>query len=144
MATQYRCDSERRRQLVSESTTINGIDYLTVDPDEMTLRVHFLHDLPGTGSGAIPPAPAPALTAAEVAIDGGVRFPDIRVVAVSSSGSELTVTVDRPGDYSDYSLRLHTPIGDLPAIFARIHERGLKVAMATNNARVPSCAEIGS
>jgi len=26
------------------------------------------------------------------------------------------------------------PIGDLPAIFARIHERGLKVAMATNNA----------
>lgn len=114
MATQYRCDSERRRQLVSESTTINGIDYLTVDPDEMTLRVHFLHDLPGTGSGAIPPAPAPALTAAEVAIDGGVRFPDIRVVAVSSSGSELTVTVDRPGDYSDYRLRLHTPIGDLP------------------------------
>ena len=28
----------------------------------------------------------------------------------------------------------NTPIGDLPAIFARIHERGLKVAMATNNA----------
>jgi 4-nitrophenyl phosphatase len=27
-----------------------------------------------------------------------------------------------------------TPISDLPAIFARIHERGLKVAMATNNA----------
>ena len=26
------------------------------------------------------------------------------------------------------------PIGDLPAIFARIHERGLKVALATNNA----------
>lgn len=27
-----------------------------------------------------------------------------------------------------------TPIGDLPPIFARIHERGLKVALATNNA----------
>ncbi len=27
-----------------------------------------------------------------------------------------------------------TPIGDLPAIFARIRERGLKVALATNNA----------
>ena len=27
-----------------------------------------------------------------------------------------------------------TPIGDLPAIFARISERGLKVALATNNA----------
>jgi 4-nitrophenyl phosphatase len=30
--------------------------------------------------------------------------------------------------------RSETPIGDLPAIFARIHERGLKVVMATNNA----------
>ena len=27
-----------------------------------------------------------------------------------------------------------TPIGDLPSIFNRIHERGLKVALATNNA----------
>jgi 4-nitrophenyl phosphatase len=27
-----------------------------------------------------------------------------------------------------------TPIGDLPAIFARVRERGLKVAFATNNA----------
>jgi len=30
--------------------------------------------------------------------------------------------------------RDHTPIGDLPAIFNRIRERGLKVALATNNA----------
>jgi len=30
--------------------------------------------------------------------------------------------------------RDNTPISDLPAIFARIHERGLKVALATNNA----------
>jgi 4-nitrophenyl phosphatase len=30
--------------------------------------------------------------------------------------------------------RDNTPIGDLPAIFARIRERGLKVALATNNA----------
>jgi 4-nitrophenyl phosphatase len=30
--------------------------------------------------------------------------------------------------------RENTPIGDLPAIFARIRERGLKVALATNNA----------
>jgi 4-nitrophenyl phosphatase len=30
--------------------------------------------------------------------------------------------------------RENTPIGDLPAVFARIRERGLKVACATNNA----------
>jgi 4-nitrophenyl phosphatase len=30
--------------------------------------------------------------------------------------------------------RENTPIGDLPAIFARMRERGLKVALATNNA----------
>ena len=30
--------------------------------------------------------------------------------------------------------RENAPIGDLPAIFNRIHERGLKVALATNNA----------
>ena len=30
--------------------------------------------------------------------------------------------------------RENAPIGDLPSIFARIHERGLKVALATNNA----------
>ena len=30
--------------------------------------------------------------------------------------------------------RENAPIGNLPSIFARIHERGLKVALATNNA----------
>jgi hypothetical protein len=114
MASQYRCGSDRRRQLVLDSTTVNGIDYLTVDPDETTLRVRFLHDLPGTGGGSVPPPPAPALTAAEVAIDGGVRFPDIRVVSVTSAGPELTVTVDRPGDFSEYRLRLHRRDGTLP------------------------------
>ena len=29
--------------------------------------------------------------------------------------------------------RADTPIGDLPAIFSRIHQLGLKVVLATNN-----------
>ena len=115
MTTQYRCGSEERRRLIAGSTSLNGIDQLTVDPDETTLRVHFLHDLPGTGAGAVPAPPASALTAANVAIDGGVRFPDIRVRTVNAVGPLLTVTVDRPGDYSDYRLRLRRPDDpDLP------------------------------
>ncbi len=115
MATQYRCGSERRRQLVLDDGDLNGIDYLTVDPGETVLRATFLRPLPGTGGNAVPAAPAPALTTAEVAIDGGVRFPDIRVVAVASAGAVLTVTVDRPGDFSVYTLRLRrTDDEDLP------------------------------
>ena len=106
MAAQYRCGSERRRRLVRESTTLNGIDYLVVEPDQATIRVHFLHDLPGTGAGAVPPAPAAGLTTDNVALDGGTRITPIAVTAVASAGDVLTVTVDRPGDFSEYRLAI--------------------------------------
>lgn len=112
MATQYRCGSDRRRRLVLAAGSLNGIDYLVVEPGETTLLVHFLQDLPGTGPGAVPGPPAPALTAANVAVDGGARFPDIAVQAVTAAGPVLTVTVDRPGDYSEYRLRLRTSADD--------------------------------
>jgi hypothetical protein len=109
MASQYRCGSEERRRLVLASPLVNGIDHLVVEPDQATLRVHFLHDLPGTTAAAIPPVPAPALTTANVVIDGGTRFPDLRVAKVVAAGRVLTVTVDRPGDFSEYRLRLRVP-----------------------------------
>jgi hypothetical protein len=106
MAAQYRCGSERRRRLVRESATLNGIDYLVVEPDQATIQVHFLHDLPGTGPGAVPAAPAAGLSAENVAVDGGTRITPIAVSSVASAGKVLTVTVDRPGDFSEYRLAI--------------------------------------
>ena len=104
MATQYRCGSDRRRRLVRESMSLNGIDYLVIEPDQATIRVHFLHDLPGSGPGAIPSQPVAGLTAANVLVDGGTRIEPIAVTGVATAGAVLTVTVDRPGDFSEYRL----------------------------------------
>jgi hypothetical protein len=108
VGTQYRCGSKLRRQAVSESTTINGIDFLEVDPTETVLSVHFLHTLPGEPTDPVPPSPAPALVADNVVIRGGARFVDPTVTGVSSAGDVLTVTVEAPGDFSVYTLRLRT------------------------------------
>jgi Baseplate J-like protein len=104
---QYRCGDARRRRDVRDADppTINGIDFLEVGPDQKTLEVTFLHNLPGETDGV--PA-APTLDVENVVIDGGVRIPNIHVTSVASAGSVLTVTVDAAGDYSTYVLRLRT------------------------------------
>jgi hypothetical protein len=91
----YRCGVEGRRAAVGKSTTVNGIDFLEVGPDQKTLAVTFVHDF-GLAS----------LTSANVMIVGGVRITPVRVTTVSAAGSVLTVTVDRAGDYSTYRLLL--------------------------------------
>jgi hypothetical protein len=91
----YRCGVEGRRAAVGKSTTVNGIDFLEVSPDQKTLTVTFIHDF-GLA----------ALTTANVVIEGGVRITPVRVTTVTAALSVLTVTVDRAGDYSAYRLRL--------------------------------------
>jgi len=94
----YRCADGRRRELVADSATINGIDYLEVSADQRTLEVHFVNDLPAVPSD---------LKRDNVVIEGGTRVRDPRVVdPVSSSGNVLTLTVEEPGDFSTYRLRL--------------------------------------
>jgi hypothetical protein len=120
MATQYYCKNEERRRLVGRTVDdlgapivpkLNGIDYLEVaSVDQKTLKVFFLHNLPGQPN-PIPPA-APALTAANVVIEGGVRIRDIKVVSVSSANNVLTVTVNNAGDFSQYTLRIVDPVAD--------------------------------
>lgn len=107
----YQCGSPGRRQAVLDAGDLNGLDWLEVAPDQLSLTVRCLRPLPGTGSGAVPPAPAPALTPANITVAGGVRRPDIKVTAVAAAGDVLTVTVDRPGDFSTYELRVHA-VGD--------------------------------
>lgn len=115
MSTQYRCNNQTRRDRVRspravEGTSlppvINGIDFLEVAPDQTTLTIVFLHNLPSTLVDPVPPAPAPALTSNNVRIEGGVRITNVQVTSVSAAANVLTVVVDQPGDFSTYTLRL--------------------------------------
>lgn len=110
-ATQYYCANPLRRQKLRGQSQLNGIDYLEVaSPDEKTLAVHFFHNLPGQPN-PVPPAGAP-LGAQQIAIEGGVRVANIRVLSVAASNEVLTITVDAAGDYSSYTLRLVTSATD--------------------------------
>jgi len=96
------CSGEGRRDKVRAGS--NGLDYLEVSADQLTLTVTFL--------GKAPDEVEPA----NVRIDGGRRVRGIRVVRVRLSREEdpdlddcMQVTVDRPGDFSTYTLRLVDP-----------------------------------
>ncbi len=77
---QYRCANERRREAVLAAATLNGIDVLEVDASQTVLRVLFLHDLPGSGPGAVPPASDP-LGVDNIVVTGGRRVRTVEVVA---------------------------------------------------------------
>jgi hypothetical protein len=103
MAASVQCDDELRRQTTAASA-YNGIDYVEVtSADQLTLEVHFVQPLPGE-TGGVPVGPA--LTTANVRVDGGIRVVGVDVVTVAAAGSVLTVEVDRPGDFSPYTLRI--------------------------------------
>jgi hypothetical protein len=122
--TQYRCRDRRRRDRVAAATNasgqpfLNGIDFLEVSPaDHQTLVVHFLHPLPGQAGGV--PA-APALTAGNFRIAGGVRITDVRVETIAGTAANVvTLSTTRAGDFSTYTLRLVTSpvIDDAPGGF---------------------------
>lgn len=89
---------------------LNGMDFLEVaTPGQTTLHVRFIHPLPGQPNGV--PA-APPLTSANVVISGGVRVREIRVARVTAGGNLLTVVVDQPGDFSQYTLQLVASPGE--------------------------------
>ena len=92
-----RDDHERRR--LSRRAPLNGLDYLEVSDDQRHLTVFFLGRAPEW------------MTAAHVRIDGGQRVRGIRVLEVTVDRHAdperddcMTVTVDRPGDFSRYTL----------------------------------------
>ncbi len=82
-----------------------SIIWKSFSADEKTLAVHFLvQPYPGQRM-PYPPSPAPALTVANVTIEGGVRITGINVTSAVSAANVLTVHVDASGDYSTYTLR---------------------------------------
>lgn len=109
--TKYLCCTERRRQLVLASA-LNGIDFLEVDddpaqPNAERQRRLFVTFLKGLAPGALTPD--------NVRLEGGEIVKTIAVTGVGASGRTLTVTLDRPGDFAPYTLRLvASPTADAP------------------------------
>jgi hypothetical protein len=95
------CKDEHRREDVREKLPLNGLDYLEVSEDQLTLSVYFLGKAPEH------------IGAANVRIEGGRRMRDVAVREVHvhrnpnpQLDDRMEVTVDKPGDFSNYTLRL--------------------------------------
>jgi len=98
------CNSERRREAVRQQDELYGLDYLDVDLDQRRLTVHFLGKAP-QGEQEIQKQ--------NVVIEGGRRIRNIRVSSAVTHHSDdpefddtLEVVVERPGDFSTYTLRI--------------------------------------
>lgn len=100
MKTSEICNDERRRSDVRESP-LKGLDYVEVSDDQLTLTVYFLGKAPDD------------IDEENVRIEGGRRIRNIQVLDVDVHYDDdedvddyMEVTVDRPGDFSTYTLRL--------------------------------------
>jgi len=115
MATQYRCKNRERRKTIIGMAGLNGIDYLEVAGDQRTLQVHCVNEIASPGDW---PATGTAVIAGGVRVRGAtltesgpagaglVIDGDLRVIAIQAAGKTITVTLNRPGDFSPYTLRL--------------------------------------
>ncbi len=112
----YSCRDDLRAEAVLDATTVNGLDFLEVRPNQTKVEVHFLHPLPGQPDGV--PVGGTTLNRTHLVIEGGDRVRDIRVRSTATSGTVLTVVVSGPGDFSTYRLRLVDPVsGGTPSGF---------------------------
>ncbi len=126
MGTQYRCKNQRRIKAIIGQPGLNGIDYLEVASDQKTLRIYCVNEvaLPFGGTAVITGgARVRGATLAEAGPAGArvVVEGDLRVTGVTAGGRVITVTVNQPGDFSPYTLRLIASPADLrpPAGFDR-------------------------
>ncbi len=101
---------ERRETLRAlANPRVNGIDYVEVNGAALEVEVHLVRQAPGAGAGAVP-NPAAVLVAGHFRIDGGDRIRGIRVVGLAVTGPNVvTLSVDRMGDFSTYTLRCTHP-----------------------------------
>jgi hypothetical protein len=124
MMTSVICHDDQRRQEVRAKAR-NGLDYLEVCTDQLTLTVYFLGQAPEN------------ISTANVRIDGGVRIRDLNVIEAEVVLREdpelddyLRVRVDRLGDFSTYTLRLvktdefgrpgHEPLDDFDPRYSQL------------------------
>lgn len=104
MTTQYFCCEEGRKDKIKTQNKYNGIDFIEVEDDsnfpskrQKFIHVHFINQLFLS-----------SLKKENIVIEGGERICDIRIVNVSPNANPLIliVEVDKPGDFSTYTLRL--------------------------------------
>ena len=91
------CATDRPRREMVREKELNGIDFVEVGADQTELSVYFL--------GRAPEWIEPRY----LRIEGGRRERDIRIVDLRVDRSDelddvMTLTVDRPGDFSTYRL----------------------------------------
>jgi hypothetical protein len=108
----YFCCDERRRAFVRDHGLVGGVDYNGIDflevldndapRDSDRQRFLFVHFLKPLAAGA--------LTKNNVLIQGGQRIRGVAVVSTAIGAGDqanvFTIEVDKPGDYSIYTLRL--------------------------------------
>src|SRR5262245_50961905 len=101
------CEDERRRQNVREHVDdegkpdLNGIEYVEVSDDHLTLAVYFLGKAPeGVKKGNIVIEGGRRIT--------GIRVKNVRLCRISDQDLDdlLCVTVDKAGDFSNYTIKL--------------------------------------
>ena len=112
---------DRRQHLLSAGASWNGIDYVEVaTADELTLRVHFLNQVPVQGT-LITEAGSPPASTPPVTISGGEVITNIAVKPIDEASAwsvdqedrpVLTVTVQAPGDFSAYQLSVASTVLD--------------------------------
>ncbi|MBS1703840.1 MAG: putative baseplate assembly protein [Armatimonadetes bacterium] len=100
----YYCGKDRRREAVRAAGTLNGIDFLEVDANQTVLTVNCLLPIPAS------------VTSANFSIAGGEKVKGFTLSQVSVSGNQIVLGVDRPGDFSIYTLQLRDGLG-FPAGF---------------------------
>ena len=112
MKAQYRCRNEKRREIVTNTKgsdgkpILNGIDYLEVEPGQTELKIYLLKDLP-QNSALGTSMTEEGLSKENISIEGGVRVKGINVIRQPEiENNILTITVDKPGDFSNYTFRL--------------------------------------
>jgi len=115
--------TDDRRTALVNAKTVNGIDFVEVDPaDEATLVVHFILNLPGSPAdmAPVPADPAESLTAGDFQISGGERITGIQVVTAAprpGTFNQMNLAVEPIGDFSVYTLTLQDSTAKTPPGF---------------------------
>jgi hypothetical protein len=124
-------DTRARQQVLD----LNGIDYLEVLDKQTRLHVHFIK----------PFTPPAGFSRDNVKITGGERIRDVRAIApVQMVGSDvLEVTVNKPGDFSTYTLSLietgGEPLKNLDPLLSAV-DFSFKVECESDFDCLPTCA----